>query len=117
MDTDVSAIFFIFLPFPLSATAPVGWTASPDGNSIQYSGGSLAPGASINFQYVAAFTPAQLTGQAGYSYVYHGGIETDAGFFLNVQTVAAPEPSSVGLLILPESLGLLAVGWRKFCPQ
>jgi hypothetical protein len=104
---------FFYLPAGLiSESAPAGWTASPVSNSIQYSGGSLAPGASINFQYVATFSPAQLTGLAGDSFVYHGGIETDAGFFLNVQTVAVPEPSCFGLLITG-SLGLLAAGWRK----
>jgi hypothetical protein len=108
---------FFYLPSsPISASAPAGWTASPDGDSIQYTGGSLAPGASINFQYVAAFSPSQLTGMAGYSYVYHGGIETDAGFFLNVQTVAAPEPTALSLFLVG-LLGLLAASWRKFRRQ
>jgi hypothetical protein len=105
---------------PTSASAPAGWTASVVANSIQFSanfGTSLAPGASINFQYVATFTPSQLTGTAGYSYVYTGGIEDDPGAFLNVQTVApAPEPSTVGLLAVG-SLGLLAGGWRKLRAQ
>jgi hypothetical protein len=86
---------------PTSASAPAGWTASIIANSIQYSGGSLAPGASINFSYVATFAPSALTGTAGFSYVYHSGLDSgpDTGSFLNVQTVAAPEPSSVSLLM------------------
>jgi hypothetical protein len=113
---------FFYLPsVPTSASTPTGWTAAITANSIQYSntnGVPLAPGAAINFQYVASFTPAQLTGITGYSYVYHGGIEApgDPGSFLNVQTVAAPEPSSLSLLIVG-SLGLLAGGWRKLRAQ
>jgi hypothetical protein len=109
---------FFYLPStPTSASAPVGWTANVDANSIQYSGNSgvfLAPGQSINFHYVATFSPAQLTGDAGYSYVYSGGIEGDPGAFVNVQTVAAPEPSSLGLV----AAGLFAswVAARKWKP-
>ena len=103
---------------PTSVSAPPGWTASIVLNSIQYSadsGTSLAPGASINFHYVATFDPSQLTEPAGYSYVYSGGIEEDPGAFLDVQTVApVPEPSTFGLLALG-SLGLLA-GRRKKSP-
>jgi hypothetical protein len=101
---------------PNSASAPAGWSASAVLNSIQFSanaGTSLAPGASINFNFIADFTPSQLTGTAGFSYVYTGGIEDDNGSFLNVQTVSpVPEPSSLGLLGAG-ALGLLAVGWRK----
>ena len=104
---------------PNSATAPAGWTASVVANSIQYSGGTLAPGASINFQYMATFAPSALTGFAGFSYVYHTGLDSspsDGGSFLNVQTVAAPEPSSTSLFVAG-ALGLLAAGWRKFRTQ
>jgi hypothetical protein len=106
---------FFYLPSPpTSASAPVGWTASIVANSIQYvdSGTPLVPGQSIQFQYVASFTPAQLTGNAGYSYVYSGGIEGDPGAFVNIQTVAAPEPSSLGLL-MAGFLGLTLAGRRK----
>ncbi len=99
--TPTIAPFFYLPATPTSASAPVGWTASIAANSIQYSanpGVFLTPGQSINFQYSASFTPAQLTGNAGYSYVYSGGIELDPGAFVNIQTVAAPEPSSLGLL-------------------
>jgi hypothetical protein len=108
---------FFYLPsVPISASAPVGWTAFVDGKSIQFSGGSLAPGDSTNFQYLASFTPSQLTGQAGYSYVYQGGIQTDPGSFLNAQTTSVPEPSPTGLFLLG-LLGLLAVNWRRFRAQ
>jgi len=106
---------YFYLPsVPVSATTPVGWNASIDGNSIEFyanPGVFLAPGQSMNFQYVAAFTPAQLTGATGYSYVYSGGIEGDPGAFINIQTVPAPEPSSLGLFMT----GLLGLaGWFKW---
>jgi hypothetical protein len=90
---------FFYLPStPNSATAPAGWSALVDANSIQYSssGSPLGPGQSIQFQYNASFSPGQLTGTAGYSYVYTGGIFGDAGAFVNITTV--PEPASLGLL-------------------
>jgi hypothetical protein len=93
---------YFYLPTtPAGASAPAGWAASVDANSIQYyltSGTPLGPGQSIQFQYTASFSPAQLTGDAGYSYVYSGSIEGDPGSFINIQTVAAPEPSIPGLL-------------------
>jgi hypothetical protein len=106
---------FFYLPStPASASAPAGWTASIVANSIQYvdSGTPLGPGQSIQFQYDAPFSPAQLTGDAGYSYVYSGGIEGDSGAFVNIQTVAAPEPSSLGLLTAG-FLSLALAGRRK----
>jgi len=89
---------FFYLPSaPNSATAPAGWTATVDLNSIQFSGGTpLAPLQSMQFHYNASFSPAQLTGNAGLSYVYTGAIEGDAGALVNIQTV--PEPASLGLL-------------------
>ena len=103
---------FFYLPStPSGATAPAGWSASVDGNSIQYSssGTPLAPLQSIQFHYNASFTPAQLTGNAGYSYVYSGGIEGDAGAFVNIQTV--PEPVSLGFLAVG-GLGLALARWK-----
>jgi hypothetical protein len=106
---------FFYLPSsPSSASAPAGWTASVFANSIQYSssGTPLAPGQSIQFTYAATFSPAQLTGDAGYSYVYSGAIEGvgDPGSFVNIQTV--PEPASLGLLTAG-FLGLALAGRRK----
>lgn len=106
---------FFYLPSsPSTASGPTGWTGTPDGDSIQFvaSGTSLAPLSSIQFHYVATFAPSQLTGLAGYSYVYHGGIETDAGGFLNVQTVTVPEPSSLSLMAVGV-LGLVLAAGRK----
>ena len=107
---------FFYLPStPSGASAPPGWAYRIDGNSIQYSSSAatpLAPGQSIQFTYAASFTPAQLTGNAGYSYVYSGGIEGDPGAFVDIQTVTVPEPSSLGLLATG-SLGLTFAGHRK----
>ncbi len=108
---------FFYLPgVPSSAGAPTGWNASVAANSIQFSASSsanaLAPGQSMQFTYTASFAPASLTGQAGFSYVYSGGIEADPGAFVNIQTVAAPEPSSLGLLTAG-FLGLAFAGRRK----
>ena len=108
---------FFYLPSsPASASAPSGWASAVDGDSIQFaatsSANDLAPEKSIQFNYVASFAPSQLTGDAGYSYVYSGGIEGDAGGFVNVVTVPAPEPSSFGLLTAG-FLALAFAGHRK----
>lgn len=116
----IGSLWYAWIPFafylpgtPATASAPAGWTASIVANSIEYvsSGTPLAPGQSIQFTYSASFTPAQLTGTAGYSYVYTGGIEGDPGAFVDIQTV--PEPSSLGLL-MTGFLGLTWIGRRKF---
>jgi hypothetical protein len=111
---------FFYLPgVPSSAGAPAGWNAVVDGNSIQYSAtlpaNALAPGQSIQFSYVAAFPPASLTGLTGDSWVYSGAIFGDPGAMVTIQTVAAPEPSSLGLLAAG-FLGLVFAGRRKETP-
>ena len=108
---------YFYLPTtPSSASAPSGWTYLIQGPSIQFAASSsandLAPGNSIQFQYVASFSPSQLTGDAGYSYVYSGGIESDPGAFVNIQTVPAPEPSSL-MLTAAGLLALAFAGHRK----
>jgi hypothetical protein len=58
---------FFYLPStPTGASAPSGWTATVDGNSVQYVANSPAndilPGQSMpGFGYTATFSPAQLT--------------------------------------------------------
>lgn len=104
---------FFYLPaVPNNASAPAGWNAVVDGNSIQYSstGAPLAPLQSIQFHYNASFSPSQLTGITGYSYVYTGAIEGDPGAFVNIQTV--PEPASLSLLAV-SGLGLALLRRRK----
>lgn len=108
--------FSFFLPgTPDSASAPTGWSASVVANSIEFTGNPgvfLAPGQSIQFNYVASFAPSDLTGNTGLSYVYTGGIEGDPGALVDVAAVPAPEPSSLSLLTAG-FLGLAFAGRRK----
>jgi hypothetical protein len=109
-----------YLPgVPTSASAPSGWTESIQGNSIQFVASSpasyIAPGSSLSgFGYNAAFSPAQLAAapNSGLSVAYAGGLETDPGYTFTVQIVAAPEPSTLTLLVAGLAASLLA-GWRK----
>jgi hypothetical protein len=95
-----------YLPgVPSSASAPAGWTASVFANSVQYVANSaandIAPGQSLSgFGYQATFTPAQLATapNSGVSFVYSGGLFSDAGQQFTVQAV--PEPSGQLLLCL-----------------
>ena len=89
---------------PLNASAPAGWTATVDDNSIQFIASSAAndikPGQTLSgFSYHAAFSPAQLVADpdAGISVAYAGPLESDAGQTFAVQAV--PEPSTLMLLI------------------
>lgn len=97
---------FFYLPgTPTSASAPVGWTATVDGHSVQYvatsSAYDIAPGQSLSgFGYQATFSPAQLGAapNSGESVAYSGGLFSDAGNTFNVTMV--PEPSTACLLAL-----------------
>jgi len=89
---------------PLNASAPAGWTATIDDNSIQFIASSAAndikPGQTLSgFSYHATFSPAQLVADpdAGISVAYAGPLESDAGQTFTVQAV--PEPSTLMLLI------------------
>jgi hypothetical protein len=106
-----------YLPgVPTSATAPAGWTASVFSDSIQFSANSpandITPGNSLSgFSYQANFTPAQLAAapNSGVSVAYSGGFFSDGGNTFTV--VAAPEPSTLALLI-SGALGLFAAKRR-----
>ena len=99
-----------YLPgVPTSASAPVGWTATIIGNSVEYNASSavydISAGQSLSgFSYQAGFSPATLasTANSGVSYVYSGGTAfSDGGAQFTVQNV--PEPSEVMLLSLGAS--------------
>jgi hypothetical protein len=109
---------FFYLPSsPTSASAPSGWTAAVDGDSVQYIASSSAydiqPGHSLSgFGYNAAFSPAQLAAapNSGDSYAYSAGLFSDNGEEFTVQAV--PEPSSLGFLGAGV-LGLALAGRRE----
>ena len=94
-----------YLPgVPTIAAAPAGWTASIQGDSIQFVANSPAndilPGQSLpGFSYQAVFSPAQLAAapNSGRSDAYSGGLFSDAGNIFIVQAV--PEPSGPALLL------------------
>ena len=98
---------FFYLPgTPTSASAPVGWTATVSGNSVQYVASSSAnyitAGQSLSgFGYQATFTPAQLAAAAnsGVSVAYSGGLFTEPSQTFTVQPAAVPEPSAPTLLL------------------
>lgn len=106
-----------FLPgTPTGASAPTGWTANVNGNSVQYVASSSAydiqPGQSLSgFGYTATFSPATLasTPNSGESDAYTGGLFSDGGAIFTVQAV--PEPSTLGLLGAGV-LGLVLAGHR-----
>jgi hypothetical protein len=110
-----------FLPgVPTSASAPSGWTANVNNNSVQFIASSSAnyimPGHSLSgFSYQAAFSPAQLAAAAnsGESVAYSAGLFSDTGNTFTVQAV--PEPSAITLL-LGGSAGLLLARWRRIAP-
>jgi hypothetical protein len=93
-----------YLPgVPTGASAPTGWTATVDNNSVQYVASSsaydIAPGQSLSgFGYTASFSPAQLasTSNSGKSVSYTGGLFSDGGYTFVV--TAVPEPATLSLL-------------------
>jgi hypothetical protein len=115
-----------FLPSaPSSASGGTsGWTATPDGDSIQFQGNAgdaIAPGSSATFTFVTADSPTVLAGTSGGfpigdSVAYPGTINFSGGSpnqEFAVQSV--PEPSSWALLG-GGLLSLVAAGRRGVSP-
>jgi hypothetical protein len=123
----VGSVWYAWIPgafylpgVPTSASAPAGWTATVDANSIQFAATSpandITAGSTLSgFSYQAAFTPAELaaTANSGLSVAYSGGIESGASDTFTVQAV--PEPSTLALLVCGAT-GLCLVGRRRFWP-
>lgn len=91
---------------PASASAPAGWTATVDANSVRFFANSaandIAAGSTLSgFDYQASFSPAELAAAAnsGLSVAYSGGLFSDAGNLFTVQPVTVPEPSTLTLLV------------------
>ena len=92
---------------PTSAGNSLGWNNTLDGNSIQWSisGLGLAPGQSGTFTFVSSSSPTAITTPpSGESVAYVHGIDSSQGVagdstaVFSPALVAAPEPSSLGLL-------------------
>lgn len=107
-----------FLPgVPTSASAPAGWTATIQSDSVQYVASSsadyIAAGSSLSgFGYQATFSPAQLAAapNSGESDAYSAGLFSDGGDIFTVQAV--PEPSGQALLLLGAAT-LCLIGCRQ----
>jgi hypothetical protein len=91
---------------PASASAPAGWTATVDANSVRFvvnsAANDIAAGSTLSgFDYQASFSPAELAAAAnsGLSVAYSGGLFSDAGNLFTVQPVTVPEPSTLTLLV------------------
>jgi hypothetical protein len=138
--TPIGTFWFSWLPgqgfmntAPISAAAPTGWvaqttngTAVGDGFSERWvdNAGGLMPGQSISgLSFISATTPTQIAGRSAFhggipeltSDVYTGAplIGADAPLVATLATTsAAPEPSSVVLIMLAGVL-LLAGQWRR----
>ncbi len=89
---------------PSLPSAPTGWNASVLANSIEFTATAamydIGIGQTLSgFGYTATFDPSQLAGEnAGLSVAYVGGIESGPGNQFSV-ALAAPEPSTLSLLI------------------
>jgi hypothetical protein len=91
---------------PTSASAPAGWTATVDANSVQFFANSaandIAAGSTLSgFDYQANFSPAELAAAAnsGLSVAYSGPLFSDAGNLFTVQPATVPEPTALTLLV------------------
>jgi len=94
---------------PTSPGNTLGWGNSVLGNSIEWvnsTGTTLAPGQAGTFTFISTSTPTQITASpSGESVAYVNGIDFSQNFagsstqMFSPTLVAAPEPSSVGLLL------------------
>lgn len=117
----IPGVFDITSPTGVGNT--VGWTSTPDGNSIQYGGtaGTAIPvGGSGVFTFDSTSTPAQFASDAaGDSTAYGVNDPNQLSFTLDAPNTATfnpqvvPEPSTVGLMALG-SLSLLGTLRRTF---
>jgi hypothetical protein len=107
-----------YLPgVPTSASAPAGWTATVQSDSVQYVASSpanyITAGHSLSgFGYQATFTPAQLAAapNSGVSDAYSAGLFSDSGDIFTVQAV--PEPAAQALMV-SGAAALALIGRRK----
>lgn len=103
---------------PSSAANSLNWANDLDANSIQYvnsSGTPLAPGQSATFTFVDSSSPTAITtAPSGESVAYAHGIDFSQGTagdstgIITPTLVAAPEPSTFGLL----AAGLVAAAFK-----
>jgi hypothetical protein len=109
-----------FLPgVPTGASAPSGWTASIQNNSIQFIASSPAnyiqPGQQLSgFSFQATFSPATLaaTANSGESDAYSGALFSDGGNIFTVQPSSVPEPGALALIV-PAAIGWLMARRRQ----
>lgn len=104
---------------PTGAANSRGWANDLDGNSIMWinsSGSALAPGQSGTFTFVSTSSPSAITAlSSGESVAYVNGIDFSQGVTgdstseFSPTLVAAPEPSTLGLLIA----GLFVMAWQS----
>ena len=128
--TSIDALWYSWIPgydfmtvLPTNMSGPAGWTetatrdSSPflgagDGYSVQYTGGTLAAGATLGgFLFTSTETPAQLAATSpifpvptGESYVYSGAVEQSSFGTLIINPV--PEPVTA-LALAPALLLML----------
>jgi hypothetical protein len=103
---DVSPFFYLPSGTISNISGDNSWTGSTVANSIQYidngntdNGNGLTQGQSVNLMYEASFSPSQLAAapHSGLSVAYEGAVDASSST-PDFTVVAAPEPSSLGLL-------------------
>jgi hypothetical protein len=133
-DASIGTFWYAWVPgadflatSPLSVAVPTGWAdqithfpnVPTNGYAIQWTTGAtdspanIAPGASLQFMFTSADSPAALSSDSifypgtpvGTSFVYPGAPFSDAGHEFVVATV--PEPSSAILLLIAVPVSML----------